>query len=275
MGYLDDLKKNAAEARSQEEARQRQLAEREGVYSGRIRPIMLRAMSTLRELTEHLALLPEGIEMAFEFPVLGRMDGLVQQNHRINVDSTERPTRIALSFDAHQSMVRRLPVEARDVNEITRFLDGQRIRSVSWPLREGDRNQIVIEAQFGVRAQIELVADFEASRIVVEIYNFHEPGHEAIPYTLEVAETEDWLDRICGYLLCKIDTLTPRRGLSEHERLRLQQTLDDASARARIFEEERDRAEQAASEAAEAERAAQGKVKGLLTRIAPGLLRKP
>lgn len=263
MGYLDDLRREAELARQAEEESYREQRAREAAYDRDVRPLMIEALHFVRELSSHLAAAPNSARMDFEFPVIGRVRALALGNHRVHVDNADNPRRVRLSFEARADDSVRFPLERKDAAELVEFLHGQHAYHSTVPYQGVGRDQVLLTADLGVRTTVQIVADAERQRILVETTNFRKPGHEEYAFTPDVAATGEWRDRLAGFIFGKVDTLQPRRELSEAERDALARRLQEARERRPSH------AEQPTQDPVVAPTALLERPRGLLARLAP------
>ena len=99
MGLLDDLKQEADQLNkslSEEEIERR---EKEKRFEELLFSTMRKIFRYFDQLVSYVKVVNPEMEISYTVPGYGALDGLVQENYRIHVDSEFHTKRISLSFD--------------------------------------------------------------------------------------------------------------------------------------------------------------------------------
>lgn len=236
-GILGDLKKEADQARQLKEAEAARLARLEEIYHSEIIPRMLSIHSYLFDLVEQLNTLSWSVQTEYDFPGIGLVSGLAQENYRVNIDSTDKPKRVVLTFACRAPDERRYSVEANKADETQKFFITQQIRSTEWPNRTpaGQIREIVYQARLQILVTIVCQADVAKSKIVVSVANLE--GISVKRHEFSYTEIdEEWLDRLGNYILRKLDTIG-KSYISDDERQALRERLAQAQEKERLQNE--------------------------------------
>jgi len=228
MGILDDLKQQANQARKEKEDKEIRQAELERIYQTGIRPAMLNIHKYLTDLIEQLAAVQWSVTLGFDFPGIGRVGNLAQQDYKLTIDSQRNPKFVLLRFDCIAPEDKRYIVPSRAaLDEASQFLLAQKVPFTDWAIRDSlhEITGFVIQAKLRVRTSLSFDADIENGLIVVTALNFQgivEKGFSA-HYT---AITDEWLDQLGHYILRK-NTAFGRLDISEEERNRIRWLLEE------------------------------------------------
>ncbi|WP_054775050.1 hypothetical protein, partial [Methylogaea oryzae] len=232
-GILGDLKKQADQARLAKEAEAARLAKLEEIYRNELCPRLLAIHGYLFDLVEQLKSLEWSVETEYEFPGIGKVGGLAQENYRVHIDSMDHPKRVVLTFTCRAQEERRYAVETAKADDTHKFFISQQIKHLDWPSRTvaGQVKETIFQARLQVQVAIICQADIAKSKIVVGVTNMEGISTQRHEYKYTEID-EDWLDRLGNYILRKLDTIgkvymteAERQALREHlarERERLQ-----------------------------------------------------
>lgn len=225
MGLLDDLKREADQARlakKNEEARQ---AELERIYRSDIAPRLIDIHRYLVEMLKHLEDVKWIVTVEYDIPGLGRTDNFRQGDYRIHIDRHETPRKVTLQCLRSMPNEQKFTVEQGKAEELRQFLNDNQIMFSDWPLRDstGQITATVFQAKLKVRAWLSFEADIETSRIRVFSQNFESLSQREY-YFGYAAVDENWLDDLGHYLLRKRGFLG-RQELSGEARERLRQAV--------------------------------------------------
>lgn len=231
MGILDDLKKEADQARQAKETEAARQARLEEIYRNELRPRMVAIHGYLFDLVEQLNTLSWTVDMEYEFPGIGKIGGLAQENYRVNIDSLDNPKRVVLTFVCRSPEERRYPVETAKADDTHKFFITQQIKYMDWASRTptGQIKETVFQARLQVQVAIICQVDIARSRIVVGVSNMEGISTQRHDYKAEEID-EEWLDRLGNYVLRKIDTIG-KLYITEAERQALRQRLAEEKVR--------------------------------------------
>lgn len=225
MGILDELKKEARQARKEQQTEAERRARLEAFYDSVMRPRMLGILNYLHEMIEQLEVIGMRIPVSYELPGVGQVHDLLQQGYRVNVDSRERPQKVGLLFDcaADKEAVYRLkPMDKAD--EFRDFLEKNRAPFMEMPLRDDQR---IVGASFQTKIRVAvrmlLQADIESQRLVVISSNLE--GLKTARFSFGFDYLDDgWMDQLGHYILRK-DTRLGSFDVSDTYRNQLQAQL--------------------------------------------------
>ena len=148
MGVLEDLKKQAAEAKRQEEAQRESTEARKASMAKRIQPKIQSLYEYFGELRKHLGVVPPELYEAYEVSGFGKLADLRQGGYKLATD--DRPEEVS-NFTFHYEFARdgRREVKVTDrnvVSSVREFLWAQNLRFTtresgpSRPQRIGSRS---------------------------------------------------------------------------------------------------------------------------------------
>lgn len=225
MGLLDDLKREADQARlakKNEEARQ---AELERIYRSDIAPRLIDIHRYLVEMLKHLEEVKWIVTVEYDIPGLGRTDNFRQGDYRIHIDRHETPRKVTLQCQRAMPHEQKFTVEQGKAEELRQFLNENQVMFSEWPLRDsfGQISATVFQAQIKVRAWLSFEADIESSRIRVFSQNFESLDQREYCFGYAAVD-ENWLDDLGHYLLRKRGFLG-RQEMSNEARERLRQVV--------------------------------------------------
>lgn len=228
MGLLDDLKREADQAREAKDAAAARRAELEEVYRAEIAPRLLDIHRYLTEMIDNLEAAQWTIDMAYEIPGLGRIDRLRQGGYRVFIDGHGTPKKITLECECGLPEERKFTVAAAKADEFRQFLISHQSTFTEWPARDGQQS-LVFQTRLKVRAGLTFEADIAASRVHVTSYNFE--GLTVRQYPTGYAQVDAaWLDELGHYLLRR-KTVLGGLEISEEARLRLRRRAEAEKAR--------------------------------------------
>ncbi len=236
MGILDDLKREAEQARRAKEGEEALRAERERTYRDEIRPRMKKIHQYLIEVVEQLQLINRQVKASYSIPCIGMMGDLTQENYRVFIDSAENPKELIIQFDCCAKDERKYEISAALSEEFRQFLIEQQVRFSEWPVRdgEGEITSVIFKGKLQVRVALVIKADFDQSRICATTINYD--GLSVRDYTFDYAKIDDaWLDQLGHYLLRK-EAHWDSLYISDEDRKRIHQRAREEQARLREFE---------------------------------------
>jgi len=232
MSFLDDLKKDAEQAVRDGDASREKHADLQAIYRDQLRPSMLAIHRYLLDLVQQLETVSWKVEGDFVFPGIGRVKGLDQQDYRVNMDSTESPMQINLSFVCRAKDEQKYSCSPEDSTAMQHFLLAQKVQAVTWPQRRpGGKHYIICEARLSVFCNLRFDVNIEKSSIELELTNFREALTESLSFGKETVSDEAWLNSVGGYILRKIETLAVKETMSGEDRAKVQKQLDDLERR--------------------------------------------
>ncbi len=202
MGLLEDLKREADRARDAKQAEAARRAELDKIYRAEIAPRLTHIHRYLSEMLRHLEDANRPVAAAFDFPVLGKIEYLRQENYSLHIDGHGTPTKVNLHCECVLPEERKFKVAIDRAEELRQFLISQRIVFTEWPLRSGfgQIHSLLFQARLRVWAGLVFEADIEASRIRVASFNFE--GLSARDYQFGYERIDHaWLDDLGHYLL--------------------------------------------------------------------------
>jgi len=209
MRLLDELKKEADQLKKDlsDEERKRQLKQK--YYQDALLPSMQKIFHFLRELIDYLKTVRPEMDISYAIPGYRTVDGMVQEDYRIDLDSDLQTRRILLSFNCLSRDEIQFSVHDKSqIKELNAFLRGQRIQFSEWGLR--DKNSRLIGATFQFRFKLQAVfqfdADVEKGRILLSSRNFDGLKTTQKSYRAEQI-TDQWLDGLGRYILRMQSTL--------------------------------------------------------------------
>ncbi|TAN53173.1 MAG: serine/threonine protein kinase [Methylococcaceae bacterium] len=230
-GILGDLKKEAEQARQAKEAEADRQARLEEVYRRELCPRLLAIHGYLFDLVEQLNTLSWTVTAEYEFPGIGKVGGLKQEDYRIRIDSTDSPKRVVLTFVCRAPEERRYGVSFDKSDETHKFFVTQQIKYIDWPVRtpSGQTQEIIYQARLQIMVTIMCQADIAKSKLVVTVANLD--GVSAKRHEFDAEEIdEEWLDKLGNYILRKLDNFG-KMYITDDERRKLREHLAQEKAR--------------------------------------------
>lgn len=237
MGILDELKEEAEQARLNKSAEERRREESARIYREEMIPRMLDLHDFLHKLVSLLEESGRAVTADYEIPGIGKVEGMVQSDYSVSIDSGVTPQKIVLRFECNAPMERRYSVAPKRLaDEASQFLRDQKILFTEWPQRDGV-GQIMgamFQARMKVRASIFFEADKENSCLYVITHNFENIStkHNRLGYQ---QINESWKDQLGRFLLRKSQhLLLPSMTDAERRALQARLALDKQLAEARM-----------------------------------------
>lgn len=239
MGLLDDLKREADEARLAKQTEAARQAELEKIFRSDIAPRLIDIHRYLVEMLRHLEEVKWIVTVEYDIPGLGRTDDFRQGDYRLYIDRHETPKKVTLQCVRTVPSEQKYTVQPDKAEELRHFLNAHRMMFSDWPLRDayGQINAMVFQTQLRVLATLSFEADIEASRIRVFSHNFESLNHREYYFGCAAID-ENWLDDLGHYLLRKRGFLG-RQEMSSEARERLRQALAQEKEKAKLQEIER------------------------------------
>ena len=216
MGYLDELKKQAEQAKIKEEQEKNQAAELERKFRTEVLPAMKKLFHYLYEMVSHLKAIKPDILMTYHIEGFGKAE--LRQKDYIFGKYKER-TKIlkteSLSHDEVSSFFLRLVCQTTRKVKIERNTpeDVETQREYLWRNNiPHDYKQIndnkyqflygIFELSGEIYPEFRFITDFQQSLIKIEIKNFE--GFTRQEYLLDSKEiTSEFLDGLAQYITCK------------------------------------------------------------------------
>ncbi|MGZ8219490.1 hypothetical protein [Methylomagnum sp.] len=234
---MDDLKREADQARLAKENEEERQAELEKIYRSDIAPRLIDIHRYLVEMLKHLEEVKWIVTVEYDIPGLGKTDNFRQGDYRIYIDRHETPRKVTLQCVRAMPNEQKFTVEPGKAEELRQFLTANQVMFSDWPLRDslGQITATVFQAKLQVRAWLSFEADIEFSRIRVYSYNFENLNHREYYFGYAVVD-ENWLDDLGHYLLRKRGFLG-RQEMSGEARERLRQAVAKEKAQQRELEQ--------------------------------------
>lgn len=235
MGLLDDLKREADQAREAKDAEAARQAALESVYRAEIAPRLLNIHRYLTEMIENLEVAEWTIDASYEIPGLGRIDNLRQSDYRVFIDGHGTPRKVTLECECGLLEQRKFTVLVAKADEFRQFLIAHQVPFTEWPAREilgGGYHSLLFQARLRVKMGLTFEADIETSRIRVTSYNFE--GLTVREYPIGYAQVDSaWMDEL-GYYLLRKKTVLGGLEISEEARRYLRQRAEEERAQRRL-----------------------------------------
>lgn len=203
MALLDELKQEANKRKLSEEARAKEIEQREQYYRNDILPKLIRVFNYLDELVKAIIYLQREITVSYQITGVGELQGLLQDNYKVSVDSTQAMKRVALSFVCDKDEDLEFEVKGEKlIEQQVSFLLSHKLEFDQKKKRNLRSNvtESVFKLKKRVPVSIAMEADIDNSQIILKIHNFSSLG--LIQRTLEVDEiTDEYLDRLGRYIM--------------------------------------------------------------------------
>ena len=233
MALLDDLKAKSELRKIEELVAQRRAERLLAAYQRNINPKMRQIFDYLSELVEEVNYINPDIQVDFELPIYGRMEGLRQGEYRLTVDSREKMHQMILRCRCSGGQAARFKVSppsvAADLRE--QLLD-HGISFDSFDYFDGRHNLVGqrFEVAADIPVRVRVTADAERSLIHLHITNFDAPINRHAKYSPEQI-TPEFLDDLGNFILRRHTKLI-QLPISEEERDELRQRMErDAKQR--------------------------------------------
>ncbi|SMF94508.1 hypothetical protein SAMN02949497_1826 [Methylomagnum ishizawai] len=231
MGLLDDLKREADQARTAKEAETLRQAGLDRIFRAEIAPRLTQVHRYLGEMLKHLEDAERPVAAAFDIPALGRVEGFRQEAYTLRIDGHGTPKKVTLNCDCVLPEERKFTVPLAEAESLRQHLIANQVMFTEWPVRggAGPVQMLLFQAKLRVRAGLGFEADIEASKVRVLSYNFE--GLSIREYSFDYARIDAaWLDDMGRYLLREAKTLGYLE-ISEEARARLRQRAAEEKAR--------------------------------------------
>lgn len=230
MGVLDDLRKEAATVKAQEEhARSSEQAQREAVLK-KIRPRMQRLYGYLRELSENLNVVDPDVRYDYEVEGFGPLKDLHHQAYRVSTPDNRTVNPVTFHFNCACEGGVKFHVKGKDAAERQRqYMWQHNLRFTSKNLVDGS-GVFFLETFVPVTFEFEAQPDREAIRLRVR--NLEGLGTNTTYFHPDQLN-EEFLEEFGKAILRKHNRFAELSGnaLSEEARKRLRQQLAHDSYR--------------------------------------------
>lgn len=192
MGLLDDLKKEADSLKNQEAERSQSIKANAAAVDRALR----KTFQYMYELFRQLNVVRPACPLAYDLLTVGKIDGLVQENYRIEFRTTQRDNKehyenLTVVFKRTKPEI--LTVK-RDAESIERFRDllwQNNMRFTSEPFR--NERRVIVNEVFKINCEIicgaDIVGDYETGTIRFKLKNVEDFGPTV--YTLEPDTVND------------------------------------------------------------------------------------
>ena len=227
MGILDELKREAEQARKAREEAEARQNDRGLNWEAQASECMLKIHRYLLELVEHIKQVDWEILTSYKLPAIGQIDKLKQGNYLILIDHAVHPRKIALRFECSWPEERKFPITPKEAaEEFCQFLFEQQVRFVDWPLR--DRHHeitgLMIQAKLRILVSFLFEVDKDAC-IRLTTHNFEGIEQRSFKIPFEQVD-EQWLDGLGRFLLRKVNHRMDSLEISDELKRRLRQRLE-------------------------------------------------
>lgn len=260
MGYLDELRKQAATRKADEQAEQEQRAQREAFYREHMLPRLEACYSYLSQMVEHLNYVNPDIRVTYELKGYGLLPELKQGDYEVTVDSRNKMQHILLHFVCRGEDAIEFSVQGKKT--INRCIDYLRGTGLAFQHRESmDSSHTVTDARFIVKNEVPITitfnADIENSVIVLNMRNMDDFIKRQFQFKPDELD-EAFLDKLARFIV-REDPDFMRLDIPAETREILQQKLREEQARREQ--------ELAAAEQAEVEEKAESAENGRLRQV--------
>lgn len=226
MGFLDDLKNQAADRKASEEQHKQRQAELEKFYQESIHPKMVKIYTFLNEMCEHLNYLKSDTQAYYPLRADGTLQSLRQGDYKVTIDSAKCIKNITLRFFCELEAPLRFDVEHKE--RVQRYTDV--LESYRMPFTRKDHkddNYELISANFKVTGPLPVhvifQGDVENSAILLLLTNFERAG--TVKHTLQERHIDDaFFDSFGKYLLRENDKFMSL-DISEADKEKIRQQL--------------------------------------------------
>ncbi len=205
MGLLDDLRQQAEDRKTDAEKEQERQQRLRRIYEQEINPKLLKTYRFLRELTDHLNYLKPEINVSYELPVYGIIDGYKQGDYNVTANSDKEMTEIKFRFTcAREKNIQFRNDKKADIDKINDYLLSKNIKFHC--KKEKNDKQVITAADFNINGTVNILFQFKAniknSTIDLAMSNIDDFGLRTT--TLKPSSiNDDFLDRLGKYILRK------------------------------------------------------------------------
>ena len=244
MGFLDELKGQAASKRQQELEHQQKLERQQAFYQKEIHPRMQEIYRYLNEMTDHLNYINE--ETVVSYPVKPEKvtHPFYQRHYKVTIDSARTIQKITLKFSCELDEPVKYEVMGKEpVQKMKEWLNDYKIKYTARDYK--DDSYELVSSKFTIEGPINVSVyfsgDMENGCVHLYLSNFESPGvrkHVLQPYHIN----QEFLDKFARFLLRKDDkfmnldiTDTHKQTIREkveEERLKREQELLEAERQA-------------------------------------------
>ncbi|MDD5033651.1 MAG: hypothetical protein PHE55_02750 [Methylococcaceae bacterium] len=227
MGLLEELKREAENARLAKEREEARQVELERIYHEEIRPRMLEIHRYLLEMIDHLNQVTWSVMASYDFPGIGKVENLLQGGYRISIDSLQNPKKIVLRFECVAPEERKYVIDSRSqADDASQFLAAQRVPFTEWPIRDGLHQIIGLAIQAKLRVWVNLIFEVEMDKSSIRVSSHNFTGITEISFLTDYQNIDKlWLDQLGHYILRKNECFG-QLDISEEERRQIRQHLE-------------------------------------------------
>lgn len=245
MGFLDDLKNQAADRKASEDQLKQRQAELEKIYQETIHPKMVNIYKFLTEMCEHLNYLKPDTRAFYPLRPDGSLQSFKQGDYKVTIDSANCIKNVTLRFFCELDAPLTYDIEHQD--RILRY--SEVLESYRMPFTRKDYkddNYELISANFKVTGPLPVhvifQGDVENSAIKLLLTNFERPG--TVKHTLQERHIEAaFFDSFGKYLLRENDKFMSL-DISEQDKEKIRQQLQQEMLRRQQELEEAERLQQ-------------------------------
>jgi hypothetical protein len=205
MGLLDELRQEAASAKSREQEQRERMQRLREIYATEVNPRIEELYRYLKELEEHLNYLKPDVWVDYELPGFGVVSDLRQGNYSMEKGRKEQVHRVPFSFSCSSEGELKYKVEGeKRVRTVMEELTAAGMRYTTKKIR-GDNND-VIGADFIVECSVPVKIMFEGvletSGITMTIKNYDDL-YTHTSYLKPFQVNEEFLDELGKFILRK------------------------------------------------------------------------
>lgn len=228
MGILDELKREAEEARKAREEAETRQNDRGLNREAQASECMLKIHRYLLELVEHLKQVDWEILTSYRLPIIGQVDKLRQGNYLILIDHVLHPRKITLRFDCSLQDERKFRVTPRQAaDEFCQFLFEQQVRFLDWPLRDEQHEITGLMVQAKLRIMVSFLFEVDEENACIRLTTHNFEGVEQRRFKIPFQQVdEQWLDGLGRFLLRKAGHRMDSLDIPDELRQRLRQRLE-------------------------------------------------
>ncbi|MFM8333799.1 MAG: hypothetical protein ACKN9T_19165 [Candidatus Methylumidiphilus sp.] len=231
MGILDDLKRQADNARLEKDLQEFLQQQSDRVYRDSLRPCMVKIHFFLLELVKQLQTVTWSVKTKFYYPGIGWVDGLEQKNYDVAVDNPRDPKRIVFCFDCEATEEKRYTLTKIGGDEAMQFLKSNHVQFNSWAIQEGARQPAGLVIQAQLRLPVSVAFDVDIDSVGIRVVTRNLESHLEKTVVVPHKNLDDqWLDQFGRYILRK-DASFGKLNISEEELARIRSLVESERKR--------------------------------------------
>ena len=232
MGFLDELKNQAADRKQKEQLEQQRQQQLQQTYQQDIHPRMVEVYSYLNEMVKHLNYLDSDTTAHYPIAPDQGLRSFRQAGYKVTIDSSSNIKNITLKFNCHLDSKLEFEVEGKE--RIDTYNDWLNEYNLKFHRKDfKDENYELLSSRFSLEGPINVavhfVGDVENSGVSLFLRNMEKPGLSK--YVLKARHlSRDFMDELARYLL-REDEKFLNLDISDTEKQTIREKLQQEKAK--------------------------------------------